>query len=862
MGAPTLSQTATLPGQAAARDVLTQVQAADRAARVSGVSYDITLDIVGGEETYSGDVTIRFDTTGSGSVFLDFRGRTINRLTVNGESVAPDWTGYRLTLPAKVVVPRMEVRVEYVNDYDVTGDGFHRFVDPEDGQEYLYTNFEPYEAHRLYPCFDQPDIKGTYRFSVTAPADWEVIANSPLANQTTGSDGRKTHRFDQTEVFSTYLTALVCGPYVVRRHKHGSLDMGLYSRRSMERYLDEQAAEILELTGQGMDFYAQMFDQPYPFSKYDQVFVPEYNSGAMENVGCVTYNEAYLFRDKATDNQRLDRGETFLHELAHMWFGNLVTMRWWNDLWLNESFATYISYLALTEATRFGENAWKVFNSDIKRWAYQQDQLPTTHPIAGTAADTEIAFLNFDGITYGKGASVLKQLVKYISRDTFRDGMRLYFRRHAWSNATLADFLRCLEEAGKITLSKWAQLWLQTASVNTLAARWEARDGKVESFAIEQTAPDAYPTLRPHALEIAFARDTQGRLDVMSSVPASIDGPRTEIGEANGIPAPDLVFPNFGDHAYAKIELDDKSIEYVRAGLGRVDDGLLRNLLFASLWEMVRDRRLRSTDYLAICAAQLPAESDLDILDVVLERVAMTIARYIPESQRLAQAHSWFELALRSLAAAPAGDAEILWARLAIRAVASADDAARLVAIVDGRESVGGFEFDQEMRWAVAVMAVAYGLPEADRLLARQQELDPSDRGRRAMLQAEAARPSAESKQRVWERINGKGYGSFHLTRAAMMGFFWAHQQELLDSYTDRFFDEVRDVFETHDHPFSRAYIMALFPAYRAEPRVLERARKMLAELDGSLPTLSRQLAESADDLDRQIEVRNFAETA
>ena len=502
-----MSQIATITGQASARDVLTESEAAARAARVSQVAYSIALDLVAGEPTYHGDVTISFVATGNGPLFLDFRGKSIERLEANGQRVEPDWNGYRLILPADVVGGQMAVHIEYVNDYDTTGDGFHRFVDPEDGAEYVYTNFEPYEAHRLYPCFDQPDIKATYRFTVTAPATWEVIANSPLAETTNADDGRRTHRFDQTEVFSTYLTALVCGPYVVRRHKHGSLDLGLYSRKSMEKYLDDQAAEILELTGQGMDFYAQLFDQPYPFSKYDQVFVPEYNSGAMENVGCVTYNELYLFRDMATDNQHLDRAETFLHELAHMWFGNLVTMRWWDNLWLNESFATYISYLAMTSATRF-TNAWKVFNSDIKRWAYQQDQLPTTHPISGRAADTEVAFLIFDGITYGKGASVLKQLVKYIGQDTFREGMRLYFRRHAWGNATLDDFLRCLEDAGNISLSEWAKLWLQTASVNTLGARWTAVDGKVQSFTIDQTASEQFPTLAA-----ACARDRLWRRD-------------------------------------------------------------------------------------------------------------------------------------------------------------------------------------------------------------------------------------------------------------------------------------------------------------------------------------------------------------
>ncbi len=854
-----MSKIATLPGQASARDVLTESEAQARVTRVSEVSYEIALDIVGGQPTYSGDETIRFVASGDGPLFLDYRGHSIELLEVNGRPVTPDWTGYRLTLPGELVNGQMEVHIRYVNEFDHTGDGFHRFVDPEDGEEYVYTNFEPYEAHRLYPCFDQPDIKATYRFTVTAPAAWQVIANSPIAETATARDGRTTHRFEQTEVFSTYLTALACGPFAVRRMTHGSLDLGLYSRRSMEKYLADQAEEILEITGQGMDFYSNMFDQPYPFSKYDQVFVPEYNSGAMENVGCVTYNEAYLFRDKATENERLDRAETFLHELAHMWFGNLVTMRWWDDLWLNESFATYISYVAMTEATRFG-NAWKVFNADIKRWAYQQDQLPTTHPIAGRAADTEIAFLIFDGITYGKGASVLKQLVKYIGRDAFRDGLRLYFRRHGWANATLTDFLRCLEEASGTSLTEWARQWLQTASVNTLSARWQAVDGTIESFTIEQTASEAYPTLRPHALEIGFGTETHGRLGVTASIPASIDGPRTKIPAAVGIAEPQLVFPNVGDHAYAKIELDERSLQYVRDNLDRVDDDLLRSLLWASLWEMVRDRQLTSTDYLAICRAQLPNERDQDIVEVVLERVAMALVRYVPDSSRLAEAHEWFEIALDAISRASEPDAKVAWARSAIRAAAARDDVARLVRIVDGSETLDDFEFDQEMRWAIAVRAIAHGLPEADRLLAQQSALDPSDRGRRAELQAEAARPTAEAKRAAWERINGEGYGSFHLTRAAMMGFFWAHQDDVLAPYVDQFFGQVRDIFEERDHPFARAYIQSLFPAYRADPRVLDQSRRLLSELNGSLPTLSRQLLEHADELDRQIKVRAFAE--
>jgi aminopeptidase N len=542
-----------------------------------------------------------------------------------------------------------------------------------------------------------------------------------------------------------------------------------------------------------------------------------------------------------------------------MWFGNLVTMRWWDDLWLNESFATYISYVAMVEATRF-TNAWKVFNADIKRWAYQQDQLPTTHPIAGSASDTEIAFLNFDGITYGKGASVLKQLVKYIGRDAFRDGMRLYFRRHGWSNATLDDFLSSLEELSGSDLGEWARLWLRTASLNTLSTDWQADGDRLSALAIKQAAPVDHPTLRPHALEVALARDVGGQVKV-DSIDAWIDGPDTPLPEARGREVPDLVFPNYGDHAYAKVSLDPASVEFVRRNLDRVEDELLRELLWMSLWEMVRDRELRSTDFLAIGRSELPDEPDLDILNTVLDRAALVVSRYLPESLRENESHAWFEAALVNVTSSE-GDRKILWARSAINVGTTTADVARLAGLADGTETIPGFTLDQEMRWAIAIKAVAFGLPGADGRLAAEGERDRSDRGRRALLKGEASRPTAEAKEEAWNKIHGEGYGSFHLTRAAMQGFFWPEQQQLLEPYVGRFFDRVGDVFATRDHPFARSYLLALYPAYRADPDVLERSQQLLTTLDGSLPTLSRQLAEVADDLDRQIKVRAFAETA
>jgi aminopeptidase N len=849
---------AVLTETAGARDVLTQVEASRRAERVREADYEIALDLLAGQTTYRGDVSVRFEATGDEPLFLDFRGRTIERLEVNGQAVEADWTGFRLTLPAALITPSVTVRVVYVNDYDTTGDGFHHFIDPEDGAEYAYTNFEPYEAHRLFPCFDQPDIKGRYSVTVSAPADWLCIANTPLADVSDLPDGRRRHRFASSELFSTYLMALCCGPFVERRREHDGLPLGVFARRSMERQLDEHADEILLITSQGLDFFAELFDQPFPFAKYDQIYVPEYNAGAMENVGAVTFNEAYLFRDPPTANERLDRGEVILHELAHMWFGDLVTMRWWNDLWLNESFATYISYLALTSATVF-TNAWKVFNTDIKRWAYQQDQLPTTHPIAGAADDTEIAFLNFDGITYGKGASVLKQLVKRVGLAGFRDGMRLYFRRYAWSNATLHDFLGCVEEASGQALAEWARLWLETPSVNTLSAEWTTADGRLTQLRLHQTAPAEHPTLRPHATDVGLGIENDGHLQ-LSSLPALIDGASAAVELPADEPAPAFAFPNFGDHAYAKIALDPISLAYVGASLDRIDDALLRQLVWMSMWEMVRDCQLRSTDFLAICRQRLVAESDLDIVNAAVERATLTLLRYIPDNTREAQAEQMVQAALANLRAASVADARIIWARAAIAWAERPADIEQLIALADGRQAIADFEFDQEMRWSLAIKAVAYGLAGAAERLAAERERDQSDRGQRALIRASASEPTGSAKEQAWQKIHGEGYGSFHFTRAAMQGVFWRNQAELVDPYVDRFFDRLREVFETRDHPFARSYLLTLYPAYRADPYVVERSRMLLAGLDGELPTLSRQLLEVTDELERAIRVRRYAE--
>ena len=852
--APT-SPTASSP---AARDVLTQLEAEQRWARVSDVTYALHLDLTRGAATYRGDATIHFTLTGLGDTFLDFRGKRIDTLEVNGRTLdaAPLWNGYRLTLPGDALDSTTNtVHVVYENEYDHTGDGFHQFMDPEDGEEYLYTNFEPYESHRLFPNFDQPDLKATYALSVVAPEAWELISNSALASSTPADAGRTRRTFETTKPFSTYLFALIAGPYRAVREEHRGISLGLFCRQSLVPHLDTE--ELFTVTRQGLDFYEQFFGTPYAFGKYDQVFVPEFNAGAMENVGAVTHSERLIFRDPPTDTQRLGRAEVVLHEMAHMWFGDLVTMRWWNDLWLNESFATYMAYLALVNATRF-TTAWQAFNSGMKGWAYRQDQLVTTHPIAGQVPDTEHTFLNFDGITYGKGASAIKQLVAAMGLEGFRNGMRIYFERHAYGNTTLSQWLDALGEGVGRDLHEWARLWLETPSLNTIAARIDADGDRIAALHLTQTASAEYPTLRPHHLEVALVRGT-GRTATIEALPAEIAAAEAEVVGAAGKALPDLIFPNYNDHGFVKVALDEPSLAYVREHLGAIDDPLLRQLIWQALWNMVRDQQLRSTDYLRLVAAQVRTETDPELIETILATASGALARFVPDAAREEEGHRFFTMAYEALRAAPQGDMQITWARTLISSALTIDDIRECARLADGEVTVPGLSIDQDMRWEIATRFVGYGLDGAEARIEAERQRDPSDRGQRAMLRCDISKPDAAVKADAWTRFQGEGYGSLHLTSAAMSGFHWYTQRDLLAPYTERFFEQVVAVFEAKPHEFARAWFGALFPGNRVQRETLERSQRLLAGVPESLPTLVRSLREANDDLERAIKCREFA---
>ena len=849
-------------GSDTGRDVLHREEAAQRARRVRDVRYELSFELDAGRQTYSGRAVIGFALDSPDeALFIDFTGRPTS-LLVNGSSLLPDHRDHRLHLPAAALEAQNRIIVDYENRYDATGDGFHHFVDPEDGSEYLYSNLEPFSAHRLFPCFDQPDLKATYRLSVVAPRDWQVISAEQVVRNVGTPDGRTRHEFATTPRFSPYLFVLIAGPYERIAGAHDGLSLGVLGRRSMHRELERSVDEILEVTGQGLDHFRELFGQPFPFTKYDQIFVPEFNAGAMENVAAVTFNDGYLFRDPPTYGQRLARGEVVLHELAHMWFGNLVTMSWWDDLWLNETFATYLSYRCLADATRFTD-AWQAFNGQLRPAAYRQDQLVTTHPIATDVEHTDQAVGNFDAITYEKGAAVIKQLVATIGDDAFKAGLQTYFARFAWGNASLADFLGALGGAAGRSLDDWAARWLQTPSLNTIGVRWSTSDGEIDEMVLWQTAPDEFPTLRAHRTSVGLVSEgPAGEGLSVTSIPALIDSTEQPVPDAIGRPAPVFVYPNHGDHDYALGSLDDVSVEFALERLPDLPGSLLRQQVWSTLWEMVRDGRLRTTDYLAAVRRFATQESDRSLVQSIVDRAEIALRRFVPEGELAAESAAMTSTAVAALRATQHEDLRLLWARAATAMASRPPDIEGLLDLVDGGWSVDGFEPDQEMRWLLATKAAAHDIEAAQARLDAEEARDRSDRGQRAAIRARVARPDVESKREAWDRINGAGYGSDYLTRAAMMGFQWRHQRELLLPYRASFYERVRDIFETRDHAFAEGYVRWLVPDLWAEPAELERIRTCCSDLSAQDGLLRRRLSEIADDMERDIRVRALVAAA
>src|SRR4051812_15105657 len=697
---------------------LTRDEAAERAGHLAVQGYDVTLDVTTGDEVFRSTTVLSFTSSRPGSsTFVDLVARQVHEVTLNGRSLDPADVADGVRIRLDDLAADNELRVVADCRYMNTGEGLHRFVDPVDDEVYLYSQFEVADSRRVFAVFEQPDLKAQFTFTVTAPAHWVVVSASPTPEPTPGTadgtarDGVATWRFAPTPVLSSYVTSIVAGPYHRETGEVTSADgrtiaLGVLCRRSLAEFLD--ADEIIQVTRQGFEYFERTFDLPYPFEKYDQIFVPEFNAGAMENVGAVTFAEIYVFRSKVAQAIVERRALTILHELAHMWFGDLVTMRWWDDLWLNESFAEWASTMAQAENTRWPW-AWTTFGTAEKSWAYRQDQLPSTHPLVADIRDLGDAEVNFDGITYAKGASVLKQLVAYVGQDAFVQGLRRYFRQHAWGNTQLGDLLGLLEETSGRDLRGWSAQWLQRAGVNTLTPEVVVDDaGRLRSVVIEQTAPVAHAVQRPHRLAVGCYDLVDGELRRTARVEVDVVGDRTAVPELAGRRRPDLLLVNDDDLAYAKIRLDEHSFETGVRHLDAFGDSMPRSLVLGAAWDMTRDAETPARAFLELVLRALSTESDSTVLRLLLAQLSTTVRLYVaPEHREHARRQASECLHELVSGAEPGSDRQL---QLVTAFASQATSSAQLSVVrglLDGSTSFEGLTVDTDMRWSLLTSLVA-----------------------------------------------------------------------------------------------------------------------------------------------------------
>jgi aminopeptidase N len=843
---------------------LTREEAQQRARLLTVDSYEIDLDLSGAQDggTFRSVTTVRFDAAEAGaSTFIDLVAPTVHEVLLNGTALDPAevFADSRITLPS-LQAGANELKVVADAAYTSTGEGLHRFVDPVDKQAYLYTQFEVPDARRVFASFEQPDLKATFRFTVKAPAGWTVISNSP-----TPEPVDHVWHFEPTPRISTYITALIVGPYyAVHSSWEGggrTVPLGIYCRPSLAEHLDADA--IFDVTRQGFDWFQEKFDFAYPFEKYDQLFVPEFNAGAMENAGAVTIRDQYVFRSKVTDAAYEVRAETILHELAHMWFGDLVTMEWWNDLWLNESFATYTSIACQAAAPGSKwPHSWTTFANSMKTWAYRQDQLPSTHPIMAEINDLDDVQVNFDGITYAKGASVLKQLVAYVGQDEFFKGVQAYFKAHAWKNTRLTDLLGALEEASGRDLKTWSKAWLETAGINILRPAIEVDgEGVITGFAVRQEAPALPPgakgqaVLRPHRIAIGAYELEDGKLVRTKRVELDVDGELTEVPELVGVKRPAVVLLNDDDLSYAKVRLDEVSLATVKEHLGDFTESLPRALIWASAWDMTRDGELAARDYLELVLSGIGKESDIGVVQSLHRQVKLAIDLYADPAWRETGLARWTEATLEHLrAAAPAGDHQLAWARAFAATARTKEQLDLLTGLLAGTETIEGLAIDTELRWALLQRLAATGRADEPEIAA-ELERDATAAGERHAATARAARPTEATKAEVWASVVESEKYPNAVQEAVIAGFVQTDQRELLAPYGAKFFETIQDVWESRSHEMAMQIVIGLYPSLQVSQHTLDATDAWLASAE-PVPALRRMVTEARAGVERALKAQ------
>jgi aminopeptidase N len=840
---------------------ITRDESAERARLLRVHDYDVRLDLTRGEKLFRSTSVIRFDCTEPGAAtHADLVGGEIVEISLNGTDIDPAvaYADGRITLPGLAAVNELRVVADCPYTHD--SKGLHRAVDSADGKVYTYTNFEPADARNVYANFEQPDLKAAFTFHVVAPEHWSVLSNTPAPAPEPDGGGTAVWHFPPTPRISTYLTAVCAGEYHVVTGTHTTprgqvIPLGLACRASLADFLEPD--DILTITRQGFDYYTQIFDADYPFAGYDQVFVPEFSAGAMENVGCVTFSERALFRSKVTDTMYELRATVILHEMAHMWFGDLVTMRWWDDLWLNESFAEFSAALSSAEGTRFTD-AWTTFSGARKTWGYRQDQLPSTHPIAADVPTLSEAIANFDGISYAKGAAVLKQLVAYVGRENFFAGIRAYFTEHGWGNASLADLLAALEASSGRDLGEWSRLWLQTAGPNTLRSDFTVGpDGRLTSFAVLQEAPAAHPTLRPHHIAVGLYNRTGEALVRTHQVRVDVAGPRTDVPDLTGQQQPDLILLNDDDLGYALVRFDPRSLATLTESIGQFTDSLARTVCWSAVLDMVDQAELSVPAFIRMLVGGMGKEPTIAVLQT-LHATAARLLSVTADPKRVPAAKEQLAAAAVPLlyAAEPGSDHQLAWAELLAWTAITPEQLDLVAGLLDGTVQLAGLSVDTELRWALLRRLAATGRAgdaQIDAELAR----DNTDAGRRHAAASRAAIPDAEHKEAAWRLLTESEELGHEGVSAVAANFGRAEHADLLAPYADLYFQVLPTLWESRGDHMKRVLGDALFPSFAASPQLLRQIDDFLAEAERD-PALVRLLTERRDVVERALRSREL----
>lgn len=842
---------------------ITRNEAIQRAELVSDPVYRVSLELDGKGDTFSCFASIDFKSVENSSTWIDLVSPQVESIWLNGEelNVNEVFDGTRIQL--QKLKKENQLKIKSQCSYMNTGEGLHRHIDPVDNEVYIYTQFEVPDCRRVFPVFEQPDIKGVLNLTVKAPSKWTVISNTQTPEPKPIENNFAIWTFDQTPKMSSYLYAICAGPYAkktdIYEGKFGSYPLAIFVRPSLSQFLDHE--EIFEVTKQGFKWFEDKFQIGYPFKKYDQVFVPEFNAGAMENVGCVTFRDEYIFRSRTTRTAYESRANTILHELAHMWFGDLVTMKWWNDLWLNESFAEWAAHWASTGATQYNE-AWTLFHVQRKAWAYRQDQLPSTHPIAANMPDLDSVYENFDGITYAKGASALRQLVAWVGEENFLKGLKKYFEKHAWKNTELKDLLSELSISSGRELDSWSKIWLESSGATLLRPEIEVdANNLVTKLAIKQEPPSAPPgldpVLRPHRLALGVYEKQGEKLVRTKRIEVDVVGEKTIINELNGVKRPDLLLINDDDLTYAKIRLDSHSLNTATKEIASIESSLSRALIWGAVWDMVRDAEVGTGKYLDLVLAGIEKETDIGLVQQVLMQCRSAIDVFANRKNRK---NYNIKLAtgldrLISLAK-PGSDRQLALVRTFSAVATTEDQITKVAQILDGVQKIEGLVVDTDLRWALLRRLVVVG-KRGEKEIEEELKNDDTVMGREHAAGARAAMPTLEAKQNAWSLVTNNENLTNSELHSILAGISYMDHEEVLKNFVDKYFDSVSILWNARTHEIGQSLVTGLFPSTNINQNVINKCDVFLENNKDLAVGARRIVIEQRDSLARALKAQN-----